>query len=122
MFYSISAVMKIEDFSRLERLLKVNAYVLRFIKAIKKKTVRKDGFITVPEIKEARILWIKSTQSIMFHKELEDLTAKKSKNSNTLVRQLKLILDEHGLIRCEGRLHNVVISDDARHPILRHPT
>ena len=38
-----------------------------------------------------------------------------------LVRQLHLFLDNDGLIRCGGRIHNAPLSESARFPILLPP-
>jgi len=113
----ISCVIDIKRFSKLEKLLRVTAYVLRFIKTTKKQMFETKAFISVPELNEARKLWIKSTQREVYSQELQHLQ-NKTKGKACLVRQLKLFTDDQGLIRCGGRLHNASVKYETKHPIL----
>ena len=113
----IDSVINIERYSSLGKVLRITAYVLRFIKALKQRKTEVTGFISVPELNEAKDLLIKSIQRNVFEKELEGLKTEKTK-SNALVRQLKLFLDDKGLIRSGGRLHNARLEYNAKHPIL----
>jgi len=107
----LACVVKLENFSKLNRLLRVTAYVLRFVKLCISR-VRKNGTslpkeITASEVMNAENLWVRESQ--------RDLV--KHKNFPTWRMQFGLFLDGQ-IWRCRGRLGNANISYDAKHPAL----
>jgi len=109
-----------DNYSSLERLLAVTAYVQRFIDNLKQS---QDGRMTGPlnatELNTARLKWIKASQDQVFINEISTLKSQTaSKKSSSLVRQLRLFLDSDGFLRCGGRIHNAPLSDIARFPYL----
>ncbi|CAC5412906.1 unnamed protein product [Mytilus coruscus] len=90
--------MKCENFSSLIRLLRITAWVQRFIRKLKKDTI--SGPLTAKEIEDAKFMWIVHIQRKHFAKEIQDITKHKSSN---IIRQLSLTIDNNGLIRCVGR-------------------
>ena len=88
--------MDITAYSSLTELLHISAYVLRFI-----------------------------FNSTAFADEYTNLQSKGSKvRCLALVRQLRLFLDEKGIIRCGGRIHNAPVSRSTKFPSLlpkEHP-
>ncbi|VDI55592.1 Hypothetical predicted protein [Mytilus galloprovincialis] len=105
--------MKCENFSSLIRLLRITAWVQRFIKKLKKDTI--SGPLTAKEIEDAKFMWIVHIQRKHFAKEIHDITKNKSSN---IIRQLGLTIDNNGLIRCVGRIEHADISENAKRPIL----
>ena len=69
------------------------------------------------ELQEAERLWIKDIQEHEFHPQLQ-LLRSASKQPTALVTRLSLYKDEHGFIRCEGRIENSSQELAAKHPIL----
>ena len=61
--------------------------------------------------------WVKNRQSLVFHADVDNLPSKLRHRTN-LVRQLRLFLDDGGLLRCGGRIHNAPLSDNAKFPLL----
>ena len=104
------------DFSSLPRLLRVTAYVFRFVQLLQKKVVQQ-GPITAMEYDHAMTKWVKNRQSVVFHAEVDNLSTK-SRHRTTLVRQLRLFLDDGGLLRCGGRIHNAPLSGNTKFPLL----
>ena len=104
------------DFSSLPKLLRVTAYVFRFVKLLQKK-VSQRGPITAMEYDHAMTEWVKNRQSVVFHAEVDNLISK-SRHRTTLVRQLRLFLDDGGLLRCGGRIHNAPLSGNTKFPLL----
>ena len=111
-----------ERYSTLTKLLRVTAYVLRFIRRLRKhvcdNTESREGgseFLTSAEISEAETMWVLYIQRKHFQ---EVFTAIENKKTNNLQRQLGLYRDEKGILRCKGRLENADLSEAARHPIL----
>jgi hypothetical protein len=76
---NISAVIDIDRFGNLKKLLRVTAYVLRFVKALKKAKQHDKGsrdlkFLSASEIEQAEIMWLLcSVQELSFAKESEFL-------------------------------------------------
>ena len=61
--------------------------------------------------------WVKNRQSVVFHAEVDNLPSK-SRHRTTLARQLRLFLDDGGLLRCSGRIHNAPLSGNTKFPLL----
>ena len=120
-------VIDIKKFSIYRKLIRVTAYVIRFINLCKAKlrTSRSLSSIkplTVPELQEAEKLWLLSCQSTSYHAEIISLKSKDKRT--TLVKQLQLFLDQEGFIRCGGRIHNAPLTELTRFPYLlpaKHP-
>ena len=108
----ISTIIDINRFSTLKKLLRVTAYVTRFINALKKTKFREQSntrelnFLSAAEIEHAELRWIKSVQSLSFAKELEFLQRKSEHSTPQYVKQFGLFVDENHVLRCKGRLSN----------------
>ncbi|XP_063408858.1 uncharacterized protein LOC134692334 [Mytilus trossulus] len=112
---SITNILDISNYGSYMKLLRITAYVIRFIRnCIRDRISRKSGPLEVNEIQTAVNTWIL------------DLRGAQHRNTNKVprVRQLGLFLDETGLIRCNGRIHNAPIPESAKFPYLipaNHP-
>ena len=109
----ISQVMDIAKYSSLQRLLAVTAYVLCFTQH-PNNTV---GHLTPSELTMAKLKWVQAIQHEVFSEEITNLQSR-SRNRLPLVRQLRLFLDDHELLRCGGRIHNAPLSELAKFPYL----
>ena len=100
-----------EDHSSLSRLLRVTAYVIRFIKLLKHKEMFTGTIWSIilepEEITEAERLWIVQAQTL-----LAQVT-----RFNEWKRKFGLFLDHKGIWRCGGRLDNVDLQYATKHPI-----
>jgi hypothetical protein len=107
---SLKAVIDIERYSSLMRLLKVTAWVRRAVNNFRK-LLNKNEYVTTnltaDEINRAEIEWVKVTQCEL----------KEQDNYKQLARKLGLI-EEDGILRCTGRLGNSDLELDAQKPIL----
>ena len=110
--------MDCEKFSRLRRLLRVTAYVLRFVGILKSKIGRRQmvecSELSSAEIAEAESRWLLTAQ----HELITDKAFPMWK------RQFGLYLDDKQLWRCGGRLENADLPMTTRHPVLlpkHHP-
>ncbi|XP_045157295.2 uncharacterized protein LOC123523710 [Mercenaria mercenaria] len=126
--YGIHNVIDINKFSRYKTLLRVTAYVKRFINRCKsrhrsmRKCPSKLEPLTVLELQEASRMWLHSCQSTYYEAEITNL--KSNEKRLTLVKQLRLFLDEDGYIRCGGRIHNAPLTELTKFPYLlpnKHP-
>jgi hypothetical protein len=66
---------------------------------------RKGSYITVEEIHNATLKWIRNIQETTFQEEIKCLTEKSTKKLST-VRRLKLYMDEQNILRCGGKIDN----------------
>lgn len=103
-----------ERFSDATKLFRVTALSLKFIRNLKlarngrKESQSKQITVTVEEISEAKVLWIREVQ-----KPLE-----REKNFENLKLQLGLFRDQDSILRCKGRLGNAPLNVAARYPAL----
>ena len=106
---NLESIMCGEKYSTLARLLRVTAYVLRFINLLKKKpnVGQVSSNLEPQEIAEAERLWIIQSQSKLMQDKEFDIWKK----------QFGLFLDQTGIWRCGGRLGNADIPYGTKHPI-----
>ena len=105
---------KAENYSSLNKVLKMTAYANRFINNLKKITTPREE-PTAKEIEMADIAWIKYLQ----RKNYVDLSKGEMVLNKSIVKsQLNPKIENDGLIRCYGRLKNADFSEETINPIL----
>ena len=117
------AIIDASQYSHLQRLVAVTAYVLRFVNNLRKNHSKVTGPLTATELKIAHTLLLRDVQHFVYQQELQYLLNQRSQ-CPTLVKQLRLFLDDRKMIRCGGRIHNAPTSDLTKFPYLlppRHP-
>jgi hypothetical protein len=102
---------KSEDYSSLKHLLRITALCYRVVTRIKDKP--KSSLIP-SEINQAKTNWIMFIQQQTFSDVFEAL----EQNGKHSLMQLELFLDKDAILRCNGRLSNAELSQQAIHPIL----
>ena len=113
-------VLPCKEFSSWRKLIRVTAYVLRFISKLRSKHQTKeskqkisvkdtteDKPISAKELEQAELYWIKQSQ-----KSLRDRLRKGE------LKALTPFVDDEDVIRVGGRVGEAVISYDAKHPVL----
>ena len=101
-------------FSSFTKLLRVTAYVNRFIMKLKKVN-NLNGPITAEEMDAAKVKWIKYLQRKHFLEIKQgNVTLKKDIVNN----QLNPKMDKDGIIRCYGRLVHADLPEETINPIL----
>ena len=116
----VASVIDINRFSSLLKLLRVTALVQRFIENLKTRTAENRILtkeLTGKEIDRAEHRWIKDIQRQYYGKQIDELTTK-AKTLGPLIRQLRLFVDDDGILRVGGRLHNAPIRYEAKFPML----
>ena len=106
----IAAVMDVNDYSTLQRLVRVTAWVRRFVNNLRASVSqgnRSTGRLGADELKGAEIEWLKSVQTEL----------KKQHNFKQLVKELGIKADRD-VLRCEGRLLNSDLEIDTRKPVI----
>ena len=107
-------------YSDWNKLSKVTARVFRFIDNCQLPTsLRCDGALKPDEIVSAEMSLIRQAQEEAFPKEYKALESKHELLSNSKLRSLNPIMDEDGILRCDGRLqHAQYIPWETKYPII----
>ena len=102
-------------YSSLLRLLRITAWLLRFLQKTRKQKAQ-TGELKAIEIKEAKILCIKLIQKANFPGAFN--TISRTVNKKDHKNQLGIQLHDDGLLRCHGRMAHAEIPNEAIYPIL----
>ena len=107
---SLSSVLDPNKSGDFKRLIRVTAFVLRFLRNTRSKETKKKlvGPLSNEECESVEILWLKEMQKAVV----------RSPRFENLKQQLGLYSDDNGLLRCRGRLQSASIPFDAKHLIL----
>lgn len=97
----------------LYKLLRATAYVFRF-----GNSSRRNGHITLEEMRHSLEYWIKCEQSQAFYVEIACCRRERPIPRSSVLRDYGVILDNHGLLRIKGRLQNAPLAADTRHPLV----
>ncbi|XP_077536014.1 uncharacterized protein LOC144148339 [Haemaphysalis longicornis] len=112
----VPPVIDTERFSSLSKLLRVTAWVLRYVKNLKQED-KVTGPLTTEEVQNAEHYLIRVEQQLHFDVEVKCIATKKPLPSHSKIKELRLLVDDDGLLRVRGR---VLASDTygAQVPIL----
>ena len=117
-----TAIIDTKKFSSLTQLLRISAYVLRFIRNLRAKLSGNANQVvqelSATEVKQAEWYWIKTIQANSFENEIKFLTKKSQLSPPPRVKQFGLYLDDVGLLRCKGRLNNADLPITSKNPVL----
>ena len=115
-------IIGLDNYSTLERVVKVTAVVLRFVANLKSKDTKQTGPLTAVELHAAKMKWVKDCQQQVYYNEFTNMCSHSSAPKRLpLVRQLHLFIDEDDFIRCGGRIHNAPLCQTTRFPYLPPP-
>ncbi|CAB3981533.1 Hypothetical predicted protein [Paramuricea clavata] len=116
---NVEATIDCKRYSSRTRLLRVTAWVKRFINNARRRRSASD-LLTADELKTAEKLWIKSIQASSY-KDEEQYLSQVNKKEPLLVKQLGLFQDQENIIRCHGRIGKSSLSLSEKQPILLPP-
>lgn len=111
----LSPVLCLEKYSKLKTVLRVTAWIKRFITNTRS-SINISGELTAEELNEANKNWIKVIQNQSFSSEIDLLKAGKCPNTDSRIRELKPFLDEDELLSVGGRLQHSDLSYREKHP------
>ena len=95
-----------DRFSNYDKLLRITAYYMRFIRCCQRKLDPKHkGILLVSELAQAKIRLVKREQRIYFAAEIKELSAGQTVRPKSSLKTLGAFLDGDGLLRVGGRLH-----------------
>lgn len=108
-----------ERYSSLIKLLRVTAYVFRFVKKCRNlKSNDRKTWLTTLELKDFLHFWIKNDQHRNFHEEIAALHQKRHLPKGSIILNLNPILDNNGILRVGGRLRYSDLPYQEKHPII----
>ena len=97
-------IIDLDNYSTLERVVKVTAIVLRFVANLKLKDTKQTGPLTAVELHAAKMKWVKDSQQQVYYNEFTNMCSHSSASKRLpLVIQLHLFIDEDDFIRCKVR-------------------
>lgn len=112
----------INKYSSLQRLLRITAYLLRFIHNCR--TVQKDrqySFLTTSEIADAMTIYVKEAQQEAFAEEIKTLENYQPISNKSKLASLHPFLNINGVLRVDGRLQHSNLSYSSKHQIILPP-
>ncbi|VEN41764.1 unnamed protein product [Callosobruchus maculatus] len=107
----------LEKYSSLEKILRITAYVKRFIHNLRNKDKR-FSHLKSAELEDAEKYWIMTTQQRYFSVELASLKNEKQVDSSSNILTLNPFLDDDGIIRLGGRLQEASLSYKTKYPVI----
>ena len=117
LYENLEEIMEIERYGSKLKLLRVTAYVLKFIRllrgdrgAVKSKKVRAE------DLNFAEVTWIRGAQAHSFATERQNLLHGYERSKH--VKQFNLYLYEDKIIRCKGRISNADTTEENKNPVL----
>ena len=118
--FDLSPVVSFDRFSSFHKLLRVTAWIYRFISNCKGDNVINSAYLLVSELHAVKQYWNSVSQADYFSPEIKLLRSKSSLPKSSSLLPLHPFLDDHGLLRVGGRLCNSSLSFLQRHPIILH--
>ncbi|CAG2213730.1 unnamed protein product [Mytilus edulis] len=115
----IHQIVQITRYSTLSKLLRITAYLLRFIRNCRSPILQRNKakYVSREELQDATECWILNCQRTSFKDEMLYLKLKDTKPT-VLVRQLRLYLNNKDAICCGGRIHNAPVCENTKFPYL----
>ena len=113
----IVEVTPLEKISNLTWLIRITAWILRFIHNAQLKENRVKTPLTTNELMSSQELWIRRSLSESFTTEIVNI--RKGKPAGTLI-QYRSFVDKKGIIRVGGRTTQVQMIFSFHHPIILH--
>uniref|UniRef100_A0ABM0M187 Uncharacterized protein LOC102806767 n=1 Tax=Saccoglossus kowalevskii TaxID=10224 RepID=A0ABM0M187_SACKO len=104
-------------FSTLQRLLRVTVLIRRFVDKLRRRISTANSSISAEEIAKAEKTWVSDLQQRHFADSFTTIRHN-NKRFGVLVRQLRLFIDDDGVLRCGSRLHNADVNFTTKFPAL----
>ncbi|GFR33482.1 integrase catalytic domain-containing protein [Trichonephila clavata] len=107
-----------DKYSSLLKLLRVTAYIFRFVNAFRRKDFEK-GPLASEELFNTEIFWVKVTQNDFYSSEITCLKSDKPLQKDSKLLCLNPFLDDNHVLRVTGRLGKTTsLSANEKHPII----
>ena len=104
-------------FSRFATLIRVFAYVYRFINSCRTK-VKLLNYLTASELNASLLSLCRLTQKYYFLKDYTLLSDGRSASKRSKLLSLNPFIDDNGLLRLSGRFEKITLKYDSKYPII----
>lgn len=109
----------IMKFSTLKKLIRVTAYIFRFIAKCRKNiNYRTTVWLAPSELDSAFNFLVRKNQELEFAEEMKALKEKRNIRTSSRLIKLHPFLDKNGLLRVGGRIEESNIPYEGKHPII----
>ena len=117
-------IISLDRFSSFTKLIRITAWIKRFIKACRSKKVARSTSeilpLSVGELVEAEYYWISHSQHKWFSAESKGLKSEHSVTSDICLLSLHPFVDSNGVLRDGGREQHSNLTYSTMHPIILH--
>nr|XP_042900348.1 uncharacterized protein LOC122269764 [Parasteatoda tepidariorum] len=110
-------LINIATFSNLEKVVRIMAWVVRYLNCLKKVKPNMDT-LTAEELRNSEDILVKLTQAKFFESEIRALQSSLPIPASSTIFNLAPYLDEKGILRITGRLDEGDYSFDEKKPII----
>ena len=108
-----------QEFSKLNRLIRVIAYCRRFIYHCRQsKDNRQASTLSTQELDQALTCCVKMVQQILYAQEIKDLREQQEVAFSSSLKTLHSFIDKEGLLRVGGRLQQSTLPYQAMHQMI----
>lgn len=110
----------LDKYSSITRLYRITTICRRFISCLRKEPNSSPLThpLTPEEIENSRKLWVRIVQQAWFSNEIKTISKKEHLPKSHPLARLTPFLDQDGLLRVGGRLHNAQIDEETKHPFI----
>ncbi|GFR32158.1 integrase catalytic domain-containing protein [Trichonephila clavata] len=112
------SLVDINRFSSLKKLLKVTAWVFRFVNNARIVNKSMNFYITADEIQNAEYFWLKYVQYEFYSAEILTLKRNEQLRCSSEIKSLVPYLGEDNLLRITGRLLEADLCFGEKHPVI----
>ncbi|GFR17791.1 integrase catalytic domain-containing protein [Trichonephila clavata] len=112
------SLVDINRFSSLKKLLKVTAWVFRFVNNTRIVNKSMNFYITADEIQNAEYFWLKYVQYEFYSAEILTLKRNEQLRCSSEIKSLVPYLGEDNLLRITGRLLEADLCFGEKHPVI----
>ncbi|XP_062528845.1 uncharacterized protein LOC134200289 isoform X1 [Bombyx mori] len=104
--------------SKLHKMQRIMAFVMRFIQNCKSKSNKIKGSLTLKELINSFFTLAKLSQRDSFKQDIHSLKTSGCLNRKSRIISLNPFLDTDGVLRVGGRLHKALVPYNQKHPII----
>ncbi|XP_077553403.1 uncharacterized protein LOC144168258 [Haemaphysalis longicornis] len=108
----------IDRYSSLSRLLRVTAWLRRFVNNCNPKAEKRMGPLSAKELRESRLLLLRQVQEEAFGSMIGRLEHEGTSDQATALRNVEVFRDDDEVLRLKGRLLHSEIPYETAHPIV----
>ncbi|XP_064479234.1 uncharacterized protein LOC135392454 [Ornithodoros turicata] len=105
-------------YSTYQRLIRVTAWILRFLNNMRKPENRQSGCLVDEEVKRAEKFWVQQAQAEHYAEEIAQLQTDQTVAPESKLAALRPYLDDSGIIRLQTRLQYGSEAEDVKCPVI----